>query len=143
MKSEAYNGARKIQFFDYSEKQNLDIQGLVSELYSKKLHDSGAVGFSVGEDISDLKDIENLICSMAKYQNLIKDNDQGAFCLVESVVNNLALKGNKTVLSGGYQKKFKGSLLQAAKNFLRAKNVTVKKPTDKPKPTEKFFIWLE
>ena len=58
----------------------------------------------MGEDISDLKDIENLICSMAKYQNLIKDNDQGAFCLVESVVNNLALKGNKTVLCGGYKK---------------------------------------
>ena len=75
MKSEAYNGARKIQFFDYSEKQNLDIQGLVSELYSKKLNDSGAVGFSVGEDISDLNYIENLICSMAKYQNLIQDND--------------------------------------------------------------------
>ena len=47
----------------------------MSELYSKKLNDSGAVGFSVGEDISDLKDIENLICSMAKYQNLIQDND--------------------------------------------------------------------
>ena len=51
----------------------------------------------MGEDISDLKDIENLICSMAKYQNLIQDNDKGAFCLVESVVDNLALKGNQTV----------------------------------------------
>ena len=66
MKSEAYNGSRKVQFFHYSEKKNLDIQGLVSELYSKNDYDSGAVGFSVGEDNSDLKDIENLICSMAK-----------------------------------------------------------------------------
>ena len=52
------------------------------------------------EDISDLKDIENLICNKARYQNLIQDNDQCTFCLVESVVDNLALKGNKTVLGG-------------------------------------------
>ena len=54
----------------------------------------------MGEDISDLKDIENLICSMAKNQNLI----QGRFLSGRECSGQFGFERQPNSSSGEYKK---------------------------------------